>query len=115
MTLPTCVLVLTQGDDLAAAACGLTTGYVQGQPAGASNSAQQQCSDWPFAARGLSSQDVDAVEQHMLQLVQLPGLSAADTSSTAAEGSSNPAIERQLHQAELKVCNSVDAKAHSAC
>jgi hypothetical protein len=114
-----CALALcvgtAQGDELAAAACGLTTGYPQGQPAGASNSAQQQGSDWPFAARGLSSQDVDAVEQHMLQLVQLPGVSAADTGSIAADGGRGPAIERQLHQAELKVGTDDDESRLTCC
>lgn len=109
-----CWSVFVQDDDLAAAACGLTTGYVHGhssqqrsEPAHASNCTQQHgiCADWPFAARGLSGQDVDAIEQHMLQLVQLPGLSAADDSSSAGDAGSgfDPAVQRQLQQAELKV------------
>lgn len=107
-----CLPVLVQGDDLGAAACGLTTGYVHGHSSQqqadlrhASSSTQQHssCADWPFAARGLASQDVDAIEQHMLQLLQLPGLPAAADSGTAGNGGFDSAIERRLRQAELKV------------
>lgn len=108
----------TQGDTLAAAACGLTTGYVQGArqdagpPAlvegvanspseGASSTAPQQAGrDWGFAARGLSNQDVHAVERHMMQLLDLPGL-CSSTGCTTDSG--DTAIDQQLQQAELKV------------
>lgn len=114
-----CTCVLVQGDDCAAAACGLTTGYVHSpdsskqsaalsQPAGAAHSSAQQqgrsTSDWGFAAGGLSSQDVDAVERHMLQLLQVHGLAAADAQQDMeSDAAFDPAVERQLQQAELKV------------
>lgn len=111
--------MLVQGDDFAVAACGLTTGYVHSpdsskqsaalsHPAGAAHSSTQQqgssTSDWGFAAGGLSSQDVDAVERHMLQLLQVHGLATADAQQgMQSDAVFDPAIERQLQQAELKV------------
>lgn len=106
-----------QGDTLAAAACGLTTGYVQAarqdarpvlvgrvanspSVAAGSTAPQQAGSDWGFAARGLSKQDVDAVEHHMLQLLDLPGLC---NSTGCTTDSGDTAIDQQLQQAELKV------------
>lgn len=105
-----CVL---QGDYLTKAACGLSTGYVHGlqqrgaagQPAAAAGTydAMQQATgpDWGFAAHGLSSNDVDSVEQHMLQLLQLPGVSGLPGDDL--ETDSEAGLERQLQQAELKV------------
>jgi hypothetical protein len=57
--------------------------------------------DWGFAVHGLSSEDVDSVEQHMLQLLQLPGVSALPDADTGTD--TEAALERQLQQAELKV------------
>jgi hypothetical protein len=105
-----------QGDYLAKAACGLSTGYAHaqqqqetaGRPAAAAaagtRDAMQQADgpDWAFAACGLSSRDVDSVEQHMLQLLQLPGVSMLPGADTGTD--TEAALERQLQQAELKVC-----------
>lgn len=106
-----CYLCAAQGDAFAAAACGLTTGHVHAHHQSTAQQADSTSdphilsrSDWGFAARGLSSEDVDRVEQHMLRLLQLPGVLSAGGSNAAGPGSSDDAaIERQLQFAGLKV------------
>ena len=67
-------------------------------------SSQHAGSDWGFAARGLTCQDVDDIEGHMLQLLQLPGLSdAARTTAGDADSWAALDVERKVQQGELKV------------
>jgi hypothetical protein len=58
----------------------------------------------------MSGWDVDAVEQHMLQLLQLPGLhKIASTSHEEQAGQlCSASLQRQLRQSELKVSPSCD-------
>jgi hypothetical protein len=56
---------------------------------------------------GMSGWDVDAVEQHMLQLLQLPGLqsntSASHEELKQAGQLCSASLQRQLRHSELKV------------
>jgi hypothetical protein len=98
-----------QGDELAAAAHGISSGCV--------HVPLQQLSGCS-AAHGLCSSDVGAVEQHMLGLLQLPGLpvhsdssavvpseAAGAAAAAAAAGACDVAtIERRLNDSALQVC-----------
>lgn len=94
----------------------MTTGYVAvcGQhgraaaaPLATSTGTPRHPGDsWGCAARGLSPQDADGIERHMLQLLQLPGRAHAARSTptdTTASSCSDVEVERKLQQAELRV------------
>lgn len=162
MTRALCVWWL-QGDELAAAACGLTTGYVHnpasaGLPAcssptslldnallaacfsessssssgsgsasssasnshkASSNSGSSRSSNHDdislpsFGTAGMSAWDVDSVEHHLLQLLQLPGLEANSSSHTGHHQLQqqqqqtgqlcSASLQRQLQHSELQV------------
>ena len=140
------ICCLLQGDDLAAAACGLTTGYVHGKtptataaraaalapnsptslldgPGGRASVTSSSRASSGNGSRsnavisntlldvrnGLSAADVDEIEHHMMQLLQLPGLSSADgpeqlQQHSAAEDEAQ--LQRKLRHAQLKVTSS---------
>lgn len=100
---------MLQGDELAEAACGLTTGYVRSRP----EAATQKPDDAETAAAcltditsGLSDQQIDQVEQHMLQLLQLPGLQLNATQCQQQQhqcAGVGAEPERLLQQSHLRV------------
>lgn len=117
-----------QGDELAAAACGLTTGYVHGNSTAVHTTGstpsvledpafpgKHQCSSiaasrlLPGSTKDMSAQDVDLVEPHILHLLQFEAQAGAGRQQDSAEGpgqqegDSQADIRRKLQQAQLKV------------
>jgi hypothetical protein len=86
-----------QGDDLAAAGHGLSTGFVRPPAAGRQGT----------ASLGLSPGGVDSIEAHMLSLlggVLAEGAAGQDGGASAGSWGPMDAMERSLERSRLEVC-----------
>jgi hypothetical protein len=93
-----CLNMLLQADELAAAAFGIGSGQVHAKQAGSAAAAGEEGVTGLY---GLTPEEVDAAEGHLLSLVQRPGQMALPPTAGAAGGDS--ALATRLQQQQLQV------------
>jgi hypothetical protein len=92
--------VLLQSDELAAAAYGIGSGQVHVKQAGSAAAAGEEGVTGLY---GLTPEEVDAAERHLLSLVQRPGQLALPPTAGDDTGADS-ALARRLQQQQLQVC-----------